>query len=143
MENKVQLGMNCGVWKFTAGLSGILSSPWLSLPHEKCYFLLDMDFLVNKLANLTLNFTWQKVCFLFPEWFQVCKVLADEWPTLEPLESVAVLGPNVMFSEAHNISMLLVCYLLLDTHSIFFRVEFGNRLSQFWKTGTRHKNLPL
>jgi hypothetical protein len=35
-----------------------------TIPHEKCTFLLDMDFLVNEIADLISNFVRRKACIL-------------------------------------------------------------------------------
>ncbi|SAM09788.1 hypothetical protein [Absidia glauca] len=45
------------------------------------------------------------------------------------LESVAVLGLGVVFSEAHNTLILQVWYLSIGTHCIFLYVEFEDGLS--------------
>jgi hypothetical protein len=38
-----------------------------TIPHEKCHFLLGMNFLDEEITKLTSNFTERKVCFLYTE----------------------------------------------------------------------------
>jgi hypothetical protein len=50
---------NAAIWK----------KGW-TLPHEKCRFLLAIDFLGSEITNLTSFFTWQNKYLLSIEWYQ-------------------------------------------------------------------------
>jgi hypothetical protein len=48
----------------------------------------------------------------------------DEWPTLGPLESVAVLKLSVVLREGYNTNILQFWYQSLDIHFILLHVKF-------------------
>jgi hypothetical protein len=57
-------------------------------------------------------------------------------PTLEPLESVAVLGLRVAFKDVYSTDILQVWYHSIDIHFFFIHVQFEDWLSiQFLKSG--------
>jgi hypothetical protein len=49
--------------------------------------------------------------------------------TLEPLESVAVLGLGVVFREAYEIGWFPFCHILIHIHFILLHMEFEDGLS--------------
>jgi hypothetical protein len=55
-------------------------------------------------------------------------VSVDAFTDFGELESVAVLGLGVVFSEAHNTLILQVWYLSIGTRCIFLHVELENGL---------------
>jgi hypothetical protein len=71
--------------------------------------------------------------------------LVDEWPTVRPLGSVAILGLNVMFWEAYNIQILQVWFLSIDICFIVLHVKFEDALSISVSIhrATRRKNAQL
>jgi hypothetical protein len=79
-----------------------------TIPHEKCFFLLDMIFLVKEIISLTSKLTYRKKCFLSIVCSQGCWVMVEKLPSLGLLESSAVLGLTVVFREAYNIDILQV-----------------------------------
>jgi hypothetical protein len=74
-----------------------------------------------------------------------CWVLVDEWPTLGPLKSVAVLGLRVVFTDKYDLSILQIWYLSIDIHVILLHMIFEDALSiSVSKTrATCYKNLQL
>jgi hypothetical protein len=50
-------------------------------------------------------------------------------PTLGPLESVAVLGFSVAFTDAYNTGILPFYYHSVDIHPVMLQVEFEDGLS--------------
>jgi hypothetical protein len=61
------------------------------IPHEKVPLFLDMNLLVNRMDNPTLNFTQKRLCFRSIEWYQVGCVFLDYLPTFGAFQLVAFL----------------------------------------------------
>jgi hypothetical protein len=101
-----------------------------------------MDFFTEEIMNMTSNLTPKKEYFVSTEGCQRCRALMDEMPPLWSQESVAVLGLNVMFREAHSTSTLQVWYLSIDIHFRLSYVGFENGLSisVLQTKTTRHQN---
>jgi hypothetical protein len=54
-----------------------LQKRW-TITREKCHLLLNMNFFVKEVTNLTPNFTWKKSCFVSSEWYQKRGGLVDK-----------------------------------------------------------------
>jgi hypothetical protein len=69
--------------------------------------------------------------------------LRDKLLTLGLLESAAVLGLGVVFTDTYNTGTLKVCYHSINIHFILFRVEFqdGSSISILKNKATSPQNL--
>jgi hypothetical protein len=79
----------------------------LEFPHEKCFFLRVMPFLVKEIINFTSNFTWRKVAFLPTEWCYRYWGFFDELLTFGAFKSVTVFGLYVEVTAAYSAEILL------------------------------------
>jgi hypothetical protein len=98
-----------------------------TITHEKCHFLLKMDFLMKRVTNLISNFN--KNFFLSTELCPRCWVLVDGMPILGPLELVAVFPLGVVATDIYSTGIHYFGCHSTDMHFISFHVKFEAGLS--------------
>jgi hypothetical protein len=69
----------------------------------------------------------------------------DKIPILGPLETIAILGLDVVLKDSYGTDILQIWYHSIDIHFILLHVKFedGSSISFLKNRATRYKNLEL